>query len=274
MKSIYEYLEYRDFLRDFYLEKKNQHAFFSYQYLGNKTGVDVSYVAKLLNRKIHISSKFTSRICSFLKLSEKESEYFELLVAYGKARKFQDKKIFLEKLATFRASPFKLIDQSQEVIFFRWYTTVLFELLNFFPVSDDYEQVGQLIEPPVSGDEVKQSLAILELMGFIEKKEGFYKPTYNYIQAEKNSTSSATLHQKQQTAMLALRALDQIPNDERMISIMTVTLSPRLFRIFNERLQELGIFIANYTDEEPGPIRVYQYHFHIFPLSKDDSETS
>jgi hypothetical protein len=34
MKSVFEYLEYRDFLKDFYEEKKSECSFFSYRLFG------------------------------------------------------------------------------------------------------------------------------------------------------------------------------------------------------------------------------------------------
>jgi uncharacterized protein (TIGR02147 family) len=44
MKSIFEYLDYRDFLKDFYEEKKAQRSFFSYRLFGAKIGLDACYL--------------------------------------------------------------------------------------------------------------------------------------------------------------------------------------------------------------------------------------
>ncbi|MCX7727831.1 MAG: hypothetical protein N2053_13415, partial [Chitinispirillaceae bacterium] len=44
MKSIKSYFEYRDYLQDFYIEKKRETPFFSLRYMGSKVGVDTSHL--------------------------------------------------------------------------------------------------------------------------------------------------------------------------------------------------------------------------------------
>ncbi len=47
MLSIFDYLDYRIFLKDFYEKKKNENSFYSYRYMGNKVGVDPGNIVKI-----------------------------------------------------------------------------------------------------------------------------------------------------------------------------------------------------------------------------------
>ena len=38
MNSLFEYMNYRDYLRDYYAEKKKQHAFYSFRLFAQKAG--------------------------------------------------------------------------------------------------------------------------------------------------------------------------------------------------------------------------------------------
>ena len=86
MKSVFEYLDYRVYLKDFYEEKKSHQSFFSYRLFGNKVGVDPSYLAKVFLKVRHIADESVGSFISFCGLKEKEAEYFEALVHFIKAK--------------------------------------------------------------------------------------------------------------------------------------------------------------------------------------------
>jgi uncharacterized protein (TIGR02147 family) len=71
MTPVNEYLEYRDFLRDFYLEKKSINPFFSYRYIAKKLCVDASHVVKILQKQRHISGKLIETIIQLCELDGK-----------------------------------------------------------------------------------------------------------------------------------------------------------------------------------------------------------
>ena len=55
MKSVFDYLDYRTFLKDYYDEQKERHFYFSYRYFGSKTGIDPSYLLKIILKARHLS---------------------------------------------------------------------------------------------------------------------------------------------------------------------------------------------------------------------------
>ena len=111
MKPVYEYLDYRNFLKDFYEEQKSQRGFFSYRYFGDKVGIDPSYLVKVLLKTRHLSLKSVPRICSFCNLSNRESEYFHTLVLFAMARTQNEEKLLFEKLLSRLGNAVKSVEK-------------------------------------------------------------------------------------------------------------------------------------------------------------------
>src|SRR4051812_15317774 len=98
MKSVFEYLDYRVYLKDFYDEKKGLQSFFSYRLFGNKVGVDPSYLAKVFLKCRHIADESIGSFIAFCGLKDKEAEYFEAMVYFIKAKSHKQSKLYFEKL--------------------------------------------------------------------------------------------------------------------------------------------------------------------------------
>ena len=75
-KPITQYLEYRQFLRDFYEDKKAEDGYFSYRYISKKVGLDHGYLIKVFQEKVHIAVKHINKFSKLCKLTPKETEEF------------------------------------------------------------------------------------------------------------------------------------------------------------------------------------------------------
>ena len=98
MMPVYQYLEYRDFLRDFYLEKKIDNPFFSYRYIAKKLSIDASHVVKIFQKQRHISGKLIEALIDLCDLKGKAAEYFASLVHFNKAKTDRESKQHYERL--------------------------------------------------------------------------------------------------------------------------------------------------------------------------------
>ena len=98
MKSVKEYLEYRDFLRDFYTEKKSLNTLYSLRYMGNKVAVDPSHLVKIFQRQRHIGNLLIDVFINYCGLNGPDAEYFANLVRFNKAKSDRDSKMYYEKL--------------------------------------------------------------------------------------------------------------------------------------------------------------------------------
>lgn len=273
MNTIFTYLEYRVFLKDFYDDQKGKHAFFSYRYLANKLGVDASFLVKVLQKQLHISSKTIPGVIKFFQFKDKEAEYFELLVSFNKAKKNSDMKLYFEKLLSLRSPQTKTVIADKYAFFNKWYNITLYELLTFFPFKGDAKELAKKINPPISVPEAKKALALLERLEFIKKQpDGTYAVVDKLLTTGEKWQSIAINNFQKQMIELSSGALERFPKKERDISTVTLSLSKEHFELMKERIQSMRKELLEMADKEKNADRVFQVNFQIFPLTDTDKK--
>ena len=87
MLEIYDYSDYRQFLKDYYESHKAVNPNFSFRYLAQKAGINSSgYYKLVIDGKRNLTRATILKTCAALKLDDREAEYFENLVLFNHAR--------------------------------------------------------------------------------------------------------------------------------------------------------------------------------------------
>ena len=91
VKALFEYLNYRDYLRDYYEEKKRLSSFYSYRLFSQKAGFSAPNVLKLVTEgKRNLSKESVFKFVKALGFNKKEAEYFENLVFFNQAKSIKE----------------------------------------------------------------------------------------------------------------------------------------------------------------------------------------
>jgi len=268
MKSVFEYLEYRDFLKDFYEEKKSEHAFFSYRLFGAKIGMDASYLAKVLIKHRHISNTSISNIVAFCGLNEREAEYFETLVHFVKAKSHRESKLLFEKLLSLKNVSAATLLGHQYEFYQKWYHSAIRSILEFDDFRDDYKTLSEQLSPKITAREAKNSIRLLEKLRLIKKDEtGRYRMTDTAITTGPQWHSLAIQTFQEETIRLSLESLSRHPKKHRDVSTITMNVSEQNFQEIRERIKEFRSAVIKYVNEQSSPDRVVQLNIQLFPLS-------
>lgn len=102
MQSVFEYLDYRDYLRDFYEVRKFESSLSTYRMLADFFGMDTANMFRILKGQAHLPVRSHSRAIEFLGLSGKEAEFFLLLISHSRERNVGMRKELLEKAMALR----------------------------------------------------------------------------------------------------------------------------------------------------------------------------
>ena len=271
MESIFEYLEYRDYLRDYYEYHKKKSSFFSFRYFGNKTGIDASFLVKVMQKQMHISNKTIPTLITFFKFDEKEAEYFELLVSYNKAKKQNDIKLYFEKLLSFRSPFVKTLVAEQYEFFKEWYNIALYELLTFHPYKGTIKELASKLNPPIAVPEARKAVKLLKKLNLIKKDSGGSLKVINkLVTTGENWESIAIRNFQKKMIQLSSEAIDRFPKEHRDISTVTISLSKEQVEIMKERIKTMRKELLEMADRETNAGEVYQVNFQVFPLSDVD----
>lgn len=104
MKNVMEFLDYREYLGEFYRWRKAENAFFSYRAFALRLHMDVSQIHRIVNGAQHLPYGAIQRTCQVLGLGEREARYFEMLVKYARSRSSIERQALLDQIAAMRSA--------------------------------------------------------------------------------------------------------------------------------------------------------------------------
>ena len=274
MPDIFTYLEYRDYLRDAYEERRKLQPFFSYRFIGNKVGMDSSYLTRLFQKKIHLGEDLVGRMASVFGLAAESLEYFQSLVAFNKARSEAQARVFHEQLMRLRGVGYRVMQEDEQEYFSNWIHVALRSLLDYMPFDGDYEALGAALSPPVSADEAKQAVFLLERLGLARRTDHGYEILDTHLHSGDNWVSEAIRTFQKTTMELASRSLDTVPASHRDISTMTMNIDASSLEDLRIMVREFQENVAKLVESAQVSDRVYHMNIQIFPLSRLPGDAS
>ena len=269
MKSVFSYLDYREYLHDHYRENKKNHSYFSFRYIASKTGLDPSFYAKVIRQRQHISLKSLPRLVEFLSLTKREYDYFVLLFRYNRNRNPEQTKRLLENLFEQRKPRMHNLEKEKYQYFSTWYLPAIRELLNFYRFDGDFKKLGMRLNPPISEAKAKKAIRLLLKLGLLRTNGSeCYELTDQFITTEEVWDSVAIQNFQKEMLRLARDSISTIARHKRETSTLTLSLSWDSFVAMKQRLQKVREEFLSLARNDHAPNDVFQVNFQIFPLSE------
>ena len=274
MPNIFSYIDYRKFLQDFYREKKNSTASFSYQNFSRQAGFQSkSFVFNVIQGKKNLSKASVVALAEAMKLTRTEAMYFEKLVSMCQAGTFKERVFFHDQLASIRpqnteASNAKKLRQDQFEYCSKWYHAVVRSLIDLHPFKDDYKRLAAMVQPSITTQQAKKSVQLLQRLGLIEKgDDGIHKLTDKILTTGPEVPGIAAQQFHLETLELAGRALREMSGKERNIYGMTLGISRKAFSDIQNIMTECQERILSVAENDRHPEQVYQLNVQFFPVS-------
>src|SRR5664279_1428769 len=99
MVNITSYVDYREYLRDFFEQKKRELRFYSYRLFSQRAGLKSPNFLKLvIMGERNLSKQSVLKFARALGINKKETEYFENLIFFNQSKTLEEKNYFLGKL--------------------------------------------------------------------------------------------------------------------------------------------------------------------------------
>lgn len=269
MKQLYDYLDYRLYLKEYIENEKESKPFFSYRYIGDKLDIDASNIAKAIQGKRHLSKKGVDGFIKFCKFNKRETRYFRTLVELAKVKSEDEREEKILKLAKIRnVTPHK-VEEPQYEYYTKWYYSAILALIYFFEFKDDYDLLASKLDPVITPQEAEYSInLLLELKLIAKDEQGIFRHTQNLITTGEKWRSLAISTFQRETLNMAMRSLDYHTPVERDISTLTVTASRDDIRKIKDITAEYRKNVLRIIEESDHSEAVYQLNIQLFPLSK------
>ena len=161
---IFQYLDYRAFLRDFYLREKAKNQSFSHRLFSRRAGLRSSnYLNLVMKGQRDLSAEMATRFARGCALRKVEADYFCELVAFGQAQSSEERNRCYDRLGRFRQfRAAHQLDAAQTAYHSSWYMPAIRELSARKDFQEDPKWIASVLLPPISPQQViRESLSTL-----------------------------------------------------------------------------------------------------------------
>ena len=101
--SVYDYTDYRAYLRDYYVAEKARRPAFSYRYFARRAGhTSPNFLKLVIEGKRNLGPASDTAFARALELDAEEAGFFAELVAYGQAKNDEAKNRHLSRIMAAR----------------------------------------------------------------------------------------------------------------------------------------------------------------------------
>jgi uncharacterized protein (TIGR02147 family) len=269
--SVFQFLDAREFLREAYRKEKRANPAFSQRYIAQMLKASSSsFFRDVLSGKSGLTPARVLGFARLFKLSKAETAYFEDLVVYTQAETPAEKHHALEKLkAAVPSGKHALLEAFQTAYFSKWYYAAVRELLGIHDFRGDYEELGKLLNPPLSATEARDAVDLLQGLKLIRKAaHGGYETTDRVVLSGPQITPAQVRPAIEGNLDLARRALGAFAAPQRPFSYLTVSVSEKSSRQIQEMLHDFKRRVFELVTKDTEVDRLYQLNFQFFPLSE------
>ena len=272
-KKVFEYLDYREFLKDYYNSKKEANPAFSLRVFSDKIGFKAKdFISRVMNGDKNLSNQSIPKVASGLRLGKHETEFFIGLVKFNQAETTEERNAaFDEMQAALKVVRFAekqhILGHTQYMVYSHWRHLTIRSLIGMFGFDGDYEALAKQVHPHITADEARKSVKLLEECELIKKdKNGKYVLTENAITTGDRTSKLALRGYHQHCLKLAAESIDRDPPGSRHISGLTLGISQEGYERIVERINAFRKEIALIAEEDKDSDKVFQLQFALFPV--------
>jgi uncharacterized protein (TIGR02147 family) len=270
MVNIFEYTDYRAYLKAIFEDKKKSDPKFSHRWLAQRLELSTSnFIMLVMQGKRNLNQSLCFRLSEVLKHTRKEAEYFQSMVNFMQAGTGKEKDLYFNRIAALRKNVnVSKIEENQYEYYSNWYNPVIRELVTQPDFDGDPAKLAKVLLPTITPTQAKRSIQLLLKLGFIKKQGKRYVQSAPLIATGPEVNSLAVLNFHRNMGNLAMEALDRIPKKERNITSSTLHVTKTEFEVICKKIEDFRKELLVLADSCKQGERVYQINFQAFPVSK------
>ena len=270
MKAILEYSSYRQYIADYYADKKAKSTF-SWPEFAQAAGFSSPVYLKYVSEgRFNLSDAAVERVASAMGLTDYEREYFCEMVKLDRAKTDAEKKaVFKKMLSIADAHKAKILEGDSFRFFESWKNPVIRELAPAMPGAKPLA-LARACRPEITAAEVSDTLKFLVKADLLKKDDDG-----NYVQTDASVTTGpmaatpvAVRELHRQMGEFALDAIEGVPQDERHFSGITLGITREAYEEIVQEIADCRKRIIAIATRSSTTDEVYRLNMQLFPMTK------
>jgi uncharacterized protein (TIGR02147 family) len=275
---IFNYLDYRSFLEDFFAHRKKQDPGFSLRTFARHPGLSLSsssFISAVIKGRKNLSQNLRLRFGRAMELEPSEMEYFESLIRFNQSKSADEKSHYQAQLSRFHGSRARILNEANHRFYSRWYYSVVWHYFGLHQDRNSPARIAKAIFPPLTVPEVEEAIQALLELNLIKKLANGYAVIDRHLSTGRSFRGGEAREHNKRFIQLALDGIDRLPPEDRQYNVTSFSVSRRGAERIKERIDALRAEVRELAeaDEAGGGgngDRIYALALQLFPCSRDD----
>lgn len=230
MVNVFEYLDYRKFLCDYYKSRKNLNGY-SFGTMAKEIGITSRGLIKLIiDGKRNLNLHTIPKLCRAFLFNKSETHYFETLVKFNHTNDAQEKNDLFFKLQSFpQKRKISQLERERYSFYSQWYYSAIYEAMTLENLPKERESAVQWLSKrfssQVTTNEIKNAISHLLSLGVLkENSDGSLTQTNQFISLNGNGKADFAFQNFQRNILnKAIEAIEK-PVDQRDLTGVTLAM--------------------------------------------------
>ena len=275
--DIFNYLDYRKFIQDYYKAAKEHTTSMSFRYLSRRAGFSSpNFVKLVMDGKRNLSAEGAQRVAKALKLRGEAMQFFCALVAFNQATDADEQNDAYERIAAskrFRQA--RHLDHSMFEYLSHWYYPAIREMAARPDFKEDAEWIANQLLPKITPKEARRAMMVLLELELVERDEhGSIQRKDPTVTTGHEVRSLAIGNYHRQMIALGSASIERVNRDYRDISALTVCIDEETMAEVKSRIHTFRETIIDLCERAPTQQLVYQMNIQLFPMNQTPEPSS
>ena len=275
--NVFEFLDYRAFLRAYYAAEKERKPAFSHRFFSRQAGLKSPNFLKLvMDGERNLGAETVPKFVHAIGLTGEAAEFFGNLVAFNQADTVAEKNRAFERIsASRRFRSAKRIEGDLFRYLSHWYYPAIRELAARPDFQESAKWIAAQLRPKIAPADAQSALNLLLSLGLLVRDEKTGKivrgePTLTTDHQTVRSLAVTNFHR--QMLERASDSIESVRPIHRDLAALTVCVSPETAAVVKERIHRFREELTEICDADTNGNVVYQLNVQWFPLSAQPGE--
>lgn len=267
---VYNYLDYRAFLKEMVAYKKQKSAGFSYRSFSRIAGFkSPNFLQLVVNGQRNLTNESIAKVTKGFALKKQEREFFENMVFMNQAKSHEEKDHYYKKMRGARGyAKINRVEKEQYEYFSRWYYPVIRELVTLGEANYPPEKLAAMLKPGISTAEVARAVHLLERLNMIKRdKSGKWVQSDRILTPGPDIQSLILINLHKELLRISMEALDRFPAEQREFNSMILSTRKENIPVIKEKMKKFRDEILELISDDAPSDQVLQLNLQLFPLA-------
>ncbi|MEO5969910.1 MAG: TIGR02147 family protein [Bdellovibrionia bacterium] len=276
MNLVFDYQNYREFLKEYYNDQKTKRTGFTYSRFSSMAKLkSPNYLKMIIDGTRNLTPENIIRFSKGLKLTDHESDYFEALVHFNQAKNSLESSYYQDRMNRVRARGTGTCERTLEEYEFEsvsnWLHHTLMVMTHLQGFRENATWIRQHIFGLASEEEIRSVLFRLQEAKLLSRdKNGHLRQTHRQVKTKAELRKLSIRIFYEGLLARAIQSLKVSGPEEREFGTYFVGLSPHQVPELKKKVREFMKSLNEWALSNSKPDQIYSLMFCGFPLSSQE----